>query len=178
MAEAITIARPYAVAIFKLAKENKALTQWSDELALIAAVVADATVSAMIDDPKLSSAQLESALLSIFKGKLSDSATNFVKLLVENNRLPIVADIVAAYETLKDQDQGVLEAELTVAVKPADAQVQTLVKQLEAKFGKKIEAQVKVDPDLIGGIKIIVGDTVIDASVAGQLKSMEYALKS
>jgi len=137
MAEAITIARPYAVAIFKLAKENKALTQWSDELALIAAVVADATVSAMIDDPKLSSAQLESALLSIFKGKLSDSATNFVKLLVENNRLPIVADIVAAYETLKDQDQGVLEAELTAAVKPADAQVQTLVKQLEAKFGKK-----------------------------------------
>jgi F-type H+-transporting ATPase subunit delta len=99
-------------------------------------------------------------------------------LLVENNRLPIVADIVAAYETLKDQDQGVLEAELTAAVKPADAQVQTLVKQLEAKFGKKIEAQVKVDPDLIGGIKIIVGDTVIDASVAGQLKSMEYALKS
>ena len=100
MAEAITIARPYAVAIFKLAKEKKALAQWSDELSLIAAVVADARVSAMIDDPKLSAEELEKTLLAIFKGKLSETANNLVKLLVENNRLGIVADIVAAFETL------------------------------------------------------------------------------
>ena len=178
MAEAITIARPYAVAIFKLAKQNNKLQQWSDELSLIAAVVADARVSAMIDDPKLSAEELEKTLLAIFKGKLSETANNLVKLLVENNRLGIVADIVAAFETLKDEDEGVLEAELTAAVKPAEAQVKSLIKQLEAKFGKKIEAEVKVDPELIGGIKIVVGDTVIDASVRGQLQSLEYALKS
>lgn len=178
MAEAITIARPYAVAIFKLAKQNNKLQHWADELNFINAVVADAQVSAMIDDPKLSASALEQALLHIMAGKLSDTAVNLVKLLVENNRLTIVHDIVAAFQTLKDEDEGVLEAELTTAVKPADAQVKDLVKQLEAKFGKKIEAEVKVDPDLIGGIKIVVGDTVIDASIAGQLKSMEYAIKS
>jgi len=178
MAEAITIARPYAVAIFKLAKEKKALAKWSEELAFIAAVVANEQVSRLIDDPKLSSSDLSANLLAIFEGKLSDSASNLVKLLIENNRLSIVADIVAAYETLKDEDEGVLEAELTAATKPTEAQVSALVKQLESKFGKKVEAQVKVDPELIGGLKIVVGDSVIDASVRGQLQSLEYALKS
>jgi len=84
MAEAITIARPYAVAIFKLAKEKKALTQWSDELSLIAAVVSDARVSAMIDDPKLSSQDLEKALLAIFSGKLSETAINLISSLISD----------------------------------------------------------------------------------------------
>lgn len=178
MAEAITIARPYAVAIFKLAKEKKALAKWSDDLAFIVAVVSNEQVKSLIDDPKLSSNDLSLSLLSIFEGKLSEAAINLVKLLVENNRLTIVADIVAAYETLKDEDEGILDAELTAASKPTDAQVSALVKQLEIKFGRKIEAQVKVDPELIGGIKIVVGDSVIDASVRGQLQSLEYALKS
>jgi len=116
-------------------------------------------------------------LLSIFEGKLSDAAVNLVKLLVENNRLTIVADIVAAYEELKAEDEGTLEAEITAAAKPTDAQVAALVKQIEAKFGKKVEAQVSLDPELIGGIKIVVGDTVIDASVRAQLQSLEYTLK-
>ena len=177
MAEAITIARPYATAVFRLAKENKALAKWSDELALIAAVSDDAQVKALIDDPKLLSSELSRILLAIFDGKLSDTAVNLVKLLVENNRLVIVADIVAAFEELKAEDEGTLEAELTAAAKPTDPQVKELVKQLEAKFGKKIEAQVKLDPELIGGIKIVVGDTVIDASVRGQLQSLAYTLK-
>ena len=177
MAEAITIARPYATAVFRLAKEKKALAKWSDELALIAAVSDNAQVKALIDDPKLPSSELERALLAIFDGKLSDAAVNLVKLLVENDRLVIVADIVAAFEELKALDEGVLEAELTAASKPTGAQVKALVKQLEAKFGKKIEAQVKLDPELIGGIKIVVGDTVIDASVRAQLQSLAYTLK-
>jgi F-type H+-transporting ATPase subunit delta len=177
MAEAITIARPYATAVFRLAKANKALAKWSEELALIAVVAENAQVKNLIDDPKLPSAELERTLLAVFKGKISDAAENLVKLLVENNRLTIVADIVAAFEALKAEDEGTLEAEITAAAKPTDDQVKTLVKQLEAKFGKKVEAQVSLDPELIGGIKIVVGDTVIDASVRGQLQSLEYTLK-
>lgn len=177
MAEAITIARPYATAVFRLAKAKKALAKWSEELALIAAVTENAQVKNLIDDPKLPSNELERVLLSIFEGKLSDAAINLVKLLVENNRLTIVADIVAAYEELKAEDEGTLEAEITAAAKPTDAQIKALVKQLEAKFGKKVEAQVSLDPELIGGIKIVVGDTVIDASVRAQLQSLEYTLK-
>ena len=177
MAEAITIARPYATAVFRLAKEKKALAKWSDELALIAAVAENAQIKNLIDDPKLPSAELSRILLSIFEGKLSEPAVNLLKLLVENNRLTIIADIVAAFEELKAEDEGVLEAEFTAAVQPTDAQVKALVKQLEAKFGKKVEAQVSLDPELIGGIKIVIGDTVIDASVRGQLQSLEYTLK-
>ena len=105
--------------------------------------------------------------------------------LGHNERLEFLGDAVLElvithflFHTYADEDEGVLEAELTAAVKPAEAQVKSLIKQLEAKFGKKIEAEVKVDPELIGGIKIVVGDTVIDASVRGQLQSLEYALKS
>jgi len=158
-------------------RKKKALAKWSEELAFIGAVSDNAQVKALIDDPKLPSSELERALLAIFDGKLSDTAINLVKLLVENDRLVIVADIVAAFEELKALDEGTLEAELTVASKPTDAQVKAIVKQLEAKFGKKIDAQVNLDPELIGGIKIVVGDTVIDASVRGQLQSLAYTLK-
>jgi len=177
MAEAITIARPYATAVFRLAKENNALANWSDQLALLAAVADDAQMKALIDDPKLPSSELERMVLAVCDGKLSAQAVNLVKLLIENNRLVIIADIAAAYEELKAQDEGTLEAELTAAAQPTDAQVKALVKQLEAKFGKKVEAQVKLDPELIGGIKIVVGDTVIDASVRGQLQALAYSLK-
>jgi len=87
-------------------------------------------------------------------------------------------DVAAAFEALKAQDEGVLDAEITAAVALPDAEVKALVEKLHSRFGKKIEASVKVDPELIGGIKIIVGDTVIDASVRGQLQDLAYALQS
>jgi len=177
MAEAITIARPYATAIFRMAKEQNALAAWSDQLALLAAIANDAQMKVIIDDPKLPSSELERMVLAISAGKLNEQAVNLVKLLIENNRLVIIADIAAAYEELKALDEGSLDAEITAAAQPTDAQVKTLVKQLETKFGKKIEVQVKLDPELIGGIKIVVGDTVIDASVRGQLQELAYTLK-
>ena len=177
MAEAITIARPYATAVFRLAKEKNALAAWSEQLSLLAAVASNEQVKALIDDPKLASIELERLLLAVLDGKVTPQGVNLVKLLIENNRLVIIADIAAAYEELKALDEGTLQAELTAASKPTDAQVKALVKQLEAKFGKKVEAEVKLDPELIGGIKIVIGDTVIDASVQGQLQALAYTLK-
>jgi F-type H+-transporting ATPase subunit delta len=109
--------------------------------------------------------------------KLDEAGKNLIKLLVEYDRLALLPEVVAAFEELKAQDEGVLEAEITAAAKPSDAEVKALVKRLETKFGKKIEASVKVDPNIIGGIKILVGDTVIDASVRGQLQELAYTLK-
>jgi F-type H+-transporting ATPase subunit delta len=177
MAEAVTIARPYAVAAFRLAKEKKVLAAWSDMLSFISAVVADDRLQAYIGDPKIKSSDLEQMMLSICENKLDASGENLVRLLVENGRLPIVPDIVAAFEELKAADDGVLEAEITAATALTDVETSVLVKKLEAKFGKKIEASVKVDPEIIGGIKILVGDTVIDASVKGQLQQLAYTLK-
>jgi F-type H+-transporting ATPase subunit delta len=177
MAEAITIARPYATAVFRLAKEKNALAEWSEQLGFLAGITSNAEVSALLDDPKLGSAELEKIMLSICEGKLNAEATNLVKLMVENDRLPIMSDVAEAFEVLKALDEARLGALLTVAEKPSDEQVQMLVKQLEARFGKKIEAQVEIDAELIGGIKIVVGDTVIDASVRGQLQELAYTLK-
>ena len=108
--------------------------------------------------------------------KLNVNAQNLIKVLVEYDSLPVLPAITSAFEELKAQDEGVLEAQIIAAAKPSDAEVKDLVIRLEAKFGKKIDAKVSVDAELIGGVKIIVGDTVIDASVKSQLQNLTYAL--
>jgi len=178
MADAITIVRPYAVAAFRLAKEQKALVKWSEMLGYAAAVAADPQMKAVIDNPKVVASDLEKLFLSVCEKKLDKASENMIKLLVEYGRLALLPEVATAFEELKAQDEGVLEAEITAAAKPSDGEVKALVKRLEGKFGKKIEASVKVDPEIIGGIKIVIGDTVIDASVRGQLQEMAYALKS
>jgi F-type H+-transporting ATPase subunit delta len=177
MAEAVTIARPYAVAVYRLAKEKNALAKWSDMLALASAVVADPQMQAVIEDPKFIAADIERLVLAVCGDKLDESGVNLIKLLVEYDRLTMLPDIAGIFEELKAQDEGTLEAEITAATALNDAQVKTLVDQLQTKFGKKVEANVKVDPEIIGGIKIVVGDTVIDASVRGRLQEMAYTLK-
>ena len=177
MAEVVTIVRPYAVAAFKLAKEKNALARWSEMLGFAGAVAADPRMQAYIENPETSAAELEKTFLAIVGDKLDETGKNLIKLLVEYGRLGLLPQVATAFEELKAQDEGVLEAEITAAVTPTDAEVQALVKRLESKFGKKIEANVKVDPEIIGGVKIIVGDTVIDASVRGQLQELAYTLK-
>jgi F-type H+-transporting ATPase subunit delta len=177
MAEAVTIARPYAVAVFRLAKEKSALAKWSEMLGFASAVAADTQMAAIIEDPKLASADIERMFLSVCGDKLDASGQNLVKLLVEYGRLALLPEVTSSYEELKAQDEGTLDAEITAAAKLDDAQVKTLVNQLQTKFGKKVEATVTVDPEIIGGIKIVVGDTVIDASVRGRLQELAYTLK-
>lgn len=177
MAEISTIARPYAVAAYKLASEQKALAKWSEMLGFAAAVASDAQIKAYIQDPKVVSADLLATFLKVCGDKLNENGQNLIKVLVEYGRLSILPEIYSAFEALKAQDEGTLTAEIIIAAsKISAAETKDLVKRLEAKFGKKIEASVSVDPEIIGGIKIIVGDTVIDASVKGQLQNLAYTL--
>jgi F-type H+-transporting ATPase subunit delta len=178
MAEAITIVRPYAVAAFRLAKEQNALARWSEMLGYASAIASDAQMKAVIDDPKVIASDLERLFLSLCEKKLDKAGENLIKMLVEYGRLALLPEMAQAFEELKAQDEGVLQAEITAATKPSDSEIKALVNRLEAKFGKKIETSVKVDPEIIGGIKIVIGDTVIDASVRGQLQEMAYALKA
>jgi F-type H+-transporting ATPase subunit delta len=178
MAEISTIARPYAVAAFNLGKEQNALAKWSEMLGLAAAVASDAQMQAFIQDPKVVSSELQNTFLKVCGDQLNEHGQNLIKVLVEYNRMDILPAITSAFEELKAQDEGVLDAQIIAAAKPSAAEVKDLVKRLEIKFGKKIEAKVSVDSELIGGIKIIVGDTVIDASVKGQLQSLAYTLSA
>ncbi len=176
MAEISTIARPYAVAAYKLGREQNALSKWSEMLGFAAAVANDAQIKAYIQDPKVVSSDLQATFLKVCGDNLNENGQNLVKVLVEYGRLSILPEIFSAFEALKAQDEGTLDAQIIAATKISAAETKDLVKRLEAKFGKKIEASVSVDPEIIGGIKIIVGDTVIDASVKGQLQNLAYSL--
>ena len=176
MAEISTIARPYAVAAYKLGKETNSLAKWSEMLGFAAAVANDVQMQAYIQDPKVVASDLQNTFLKVCGDKLNEQGQNLIKVLVEYNRMFILPAIVSAFEALKAQDEGTLDAQIIAASKPSDAEIKDLLKRLEAKFGKKIEANVMIDAELIGGFKIIVGDTVIDSSVKGQLQNLAYTL--
>jgi F-type H+-transporting ATPase subunit delta len=129
-------------------------------------------------DSKVSDEDREKTLIKIAGKKLNAYGENLIKLLIEYKRLNVLPQISELFETLKATDEGTLDAEIIVASKPTDKEVDTLVKSLEKKFNKKIDAKVTIDEAIIGGIKVIVGDTVIDASVREQLQNLAYALKS
>jgi len=176
MAEISTIARPYAVAAFSLGKQRNELAKWSEMLGFAAAVASDAQMQAYIQDPKVISAELEASFLAICGDRLNEHGQNMIKVLVEYDRMSVLPAISIAFEALKAEAEGMLDAQIIAAAKPSAAEIADLVKRLELKFGKKIEASVSVDAELIGGIKITVGDTVIDASVKGQLQNLAYSL--
>ena len=176
MAEISTIARPYAVACYKLGKDTNTLAKWSEMLSFATAVSNDAQMQAFIQDPKVVSSDLQNTFLKVCGDKLSEQGQNLIKVLVEYNRMSILPVITSAFEDLKALDEGTLDAQIIAAAKPSASEVKDLVGRLETKFGKKIDANVTVDAELIGGFKIIVGDTVIDASVKGQLQNLAYTL--
>jgi F-type H+-transporting ATPase subunit delta len=178
MAEPSTIARPYAEAAFRLADAGGKLAEWSVALANLAAVTADGRVRAAIGDPHLSDAKVAGLIISILAGKLSGDAENFVRVLAENSRLGVVSEIRTHFEALKNEREGTVEAEVTTAFEMEPAQVADLVSRLEKSTGRKVRARVSVDKSLIGGVKVVIGDKVIDGSARAQLSALENALKA
>ena len=178
MAEISTIARPYATAVFNFANESKSLSNWSDALVLLSAVVKDEHIKSIIEDSKVLDSEREDLILNVCKGKLDENGSNFVKLLVENKRLLILPEISLFFEELKAEAEGTIEAEIIMAEKPNQKTVDDLLKSLEKKFNKKIEGKVVIDKNIIGGTKIVVGDSVIDASVRAQLDNLAFTLKA
>jgi F-type H+-transporting ATPase subunit delta len=176
MAELATIARPYAEAAFKLALENRNLAGWSDMLSLLAGVVEDDAIASRISDPNIDDRALESLLLGVFGDKLDGQGRNFLQVLIQNKRLMLLPQIREQYEELRREHEGVVEATIVSALPMDDAQTGMLVAALEAKQGRKVTARVEIDPELIGGVRIVVGDKVIDATVRGRLDAMAAAL--
>lgn len=175
MAEISTIARPYAEAAFRVAQSGD-LAAWSDALANLSAVAANAEVQALISNPKLS----EDQITSIFAGVLGNDATqqvqNFLRELVDNGRLLALPEIAAQFQTLKNAREGAADAQITSAFALSDAQLTELVAVLEGKFKVKLHASVTVDASLIGGVRVVVGDQVLDTSVRSRLDQMRTAL--
>lgn len=177
MAENVTIARPYADAAFELARGAGALGPWSEALDRLAAVAADSNMRACINDPKLSADQLNTLVQEV-GGNLTAEQQNFVRVLVDNERLQVLPEIRDLFVALKNEHEGVLEAEIASAFPLDDAALAALKADLEARFQARLNVTVSIDPELIGGVRIAVGDEVIDASVRGKLANMAAALKN
>ena len=178
MAEPSTIARPYAEAIFRLADAQGKLAEWAGALANLAAVAVDSRVRAAVADPNLAAAKVAGMFIAILAGKLGGEAENFVRVLAQNRRLELLPQIRAQFEVLKNQRESVVEAEVQSAFELTEAQVSDLVQRLENRTGRKVRTKVHINKDLIAGVRIVLGDKVIDGSARAQLGALETALKA
>ncbi|CAM5540949.1 F0F1 ATP synthase subunit delta [Eoetvoesiella caeni] len=177
MAELSTIARPYAEALFATAKEDQqGLASWSELVNQLAAVASLEDVREALTDPRLNNAQRTELFCGLIKLPLSEKARSFIGLLVNNDRILLLPQIAEQFDALKNQLEGSALAEITSAFALDEAQVQELVTGLEKKFGLKLKPAVTVDPALIGGVRVVVGDQVLDTSVQAQLARMRDTL--
>ncbi|MBC3882956.1 F0F1 ATP synthase subunit delta [Undibacterium sp. LX40W] len=175
MAELATIARPYAEALYRVAKSGN-LSAWSELVAEMAQAAAHPDVVALAHNPKVSAGQTAEAFLSVLKSPVTAEAKNFINTLTEYDRLTLLPEIAAQFHDLQNADTGSADAEIVSAFEMTDAQVKELAATLEKKFGRKLHPTVTVDSSLIGGVRIVVGDQVLDTSVRAKLQQMHNAL--
>jgi F-type H+-transporting ATPase subunit delta len=178
MAEVATIARPYAEAVFALADKAGKLGEWSAALKMLAATAADGTVKGLLSNPNVTSAQLTDLFLATGAGEIGPEVKTFVQTLAENHRLAALDQIQSQFETLKNERESSVEAQIVSAFPMAPDQISALVVDLERRFKRRIQPVVTVDQALIGGVKVAIGDEVVDGSVRGKLAAMAVALKT
>jgi len=178
MSELSTLARPYAEAVFRMAQGENDLAGWSSRLQSLALIVSDAQVARLIADPAVSADRVAGLIVEVAGSDLGERGSNFVKVTAENDRLSLLPEIGVQFEALKANAEGTLEATITSAQELTQAQLDELVAGLKARFNRAVNVQVAVDPELIGGAIIAVGDQVIDGSVKGRLQRMSFALQA
>jgi F-type H+-transporting ATPase subunit delta len=177
MAELATVARPYAEALFRVAQTGD-MAAWSTLTSELAQIGANVDVQDYARNPNVTEAQVADAFASLVKAPLTAEAKNFLAMLIENGRVSLLPEIGAQFALLKNAQEGSADAVITSAFEISAAQVTDLVKTLEKKFGRKLNPTVTVDPSLIGGVRVVVGDEVLDTSVRAKLQQMNVALAS
>jgi F-type H+-transporting ATPase subunit delta len=176
MADKSTIARPYARAAFEEAKRTKRLAEWAQALQVASAVVQDVRVVALLDNPKVTAAELAKLIEDIDGGKLDELGRNFVQTLAANRRLAYLPEISQIFDQLKDAEEGVVDVTVTSAAPLDDQQRQTLSQALARKLKRDVRLHCGIDPKLIGGAVLRAGDLVIDGSLRTRLDRIAYEL--
>lgn len=176
MAEKSTIARPYAEAIFQLADASGQLKQWSAILQTIAMIAADADMQSIIGNTSVNKEQVAQLVVDVAGDVMTDAGRNLVKLLTENRRLDVLAEIAEQFETLKAEAEKTVEAQIVSAQEVSAAQQKMIAEKLKARLGREVSLTCTVDESLMGGAIIKAGDMVIDGSVSGQLNKLSVEL--
>ncbi len=175
MAEIATIARPYAEAYYKVVRSGD-LKQSADELAAVAAVAADPQVLQMADSPLSSAEQVNELIVSVVGRSLSPSTVNLLKTMIANGRLAAMPEVASQFLALANAQSGVSDAVVYSPFEMDEAQLSEVLAALERRFGRKLSGRVEIEPELIGGIRVVVGDEVLDTSIKARLQQMKSAL--
>lgn len=176
MAEAATIARPYAKAAFMAARDAKALPDWSKALRLSSGLVADARIADLLTNPKMSEDQVVSLFAGLGGAGIDAHWQNFVRLLAVNKRLEVLPAITEQYEMLRAQYENELDVQVTSAAAMSADQQAKLASSLKTRFKREVRLSAAVDTSLLGGAVIRAGDLVIDGSIKGRLERMASEL--
>jgi F-type H+-transporting ATPase subunit delta len=174
MAEIATIARPYAEALFKASSTDRAAL--AQQVQALADVAADPRLQHFADDPRVESPQIVDVMGSVVGMPLSDAARNLLATVLDNGRLAALPEIAAQFHALVNASSGVSDATVHSAFPIEPAQLADVVQVLERRFKRKLNARVVIEPELIGGIRVVVGDEVLDTSVRARLEQMRVAL--
>jgi len=172
MAERATIARPYAKAAFQYARDAKAFAQWSQGLKVAAEIVADPRIAALIHDPHVTATDLANLIGDVAGDNLDTGMRNFVRVLAENGRLPLLPEIAGHYEAERARVENTVDVEVISAVPLSAAQADKLSQALNTRLKRRVRMQNSVDATLLGGAVIRAGDLVIDGSLKGRLERL------
>jgi F-type H+-transporting ATPase subunit delta len=185
MADNNTLARPYAQAAFELARERGSLEAWSAALCLASEVLADGRVATFLGNPKLSDEQRLAFLTGLFEAAGGSESvlaggdrqgTNFLKLLLEYERVDVLPEISLHFDALKAAIENTVDVTVTSATRLNDTQKDAIAAALRKRLGREVRLDTQLDEDLIGGAVIRAGDVVIDGSLRSRLKSLANAL--
>ena len=175
MAELATLARPYAEALFKVAEKGD-LKQASVELDALASVSANPQLRQFANAPKSGAQQVFDVITGVINMPLNTASKNLLHTVIDNGRLNALPEIAAQFRALVSERSGVSDAVVYSAFAIEPAQLADVIAALEARFHRKLNATVQVQPELIGGIRVVVGDEVLDTSVKARLEQMKAAL--
>ncbi len=174
MAELATIARPYAEALFKASPQDlDHVAAWLDELAALAG---NAQLLQFADSPKVTAEQVFDVVTGVAKSTLNDHARNFLRAVIENGRISVLPEIALQFRALKNAQSGSSDAVVYSAFPIDGAALADVASALEKRFGRKLNVTVALEPELIGGVRVVVGDEVLDTSVKARLEQMKVAL--
>jgi F-type H+-transporting ATPase subunit delta len=176
MSEAITTARPYAQAAFEEAQKQADLKGWSGVLLSLAEAISHPEVRAIVTNPRVAKAQIDSLMEDLLGNQANAQQRNFVRVLAENQRLLVLTEIAAIFESLKAEAEKTVNVVVDSAFELSAAQQAKIVSSLKARMGREIKLVCKVNKELLGGIVIRAGDKVIDGSARTRLSEMANAL--
>jgi F-type H+-transporting ATPase subunit delta len=175
MAERLTIARPYAKAVFALALAAKRLPQWSTALQVAASVVADARVAALLGNPAVRAEQLVTLITGVGGAVFDESGKNFIRTLAANKRLGFLPEIAARYQQLRADAERTVDVTVTSAVELSAAQQQHYTQAMKQRLDREVRLHCAIDPTLLGGAVVRADDLVIDGSVRAGLAQLAAA---